>query len=673
MQTSSLEKEKTLTEAHKLELEQLQSRLKTDLDKQKTKHYDELQEKIKDYESKLTELNLQIDAHRNEIERLKRANADLENDRNTIRQNLRQMLEVQMKEAMQLLGVDTTTTTTTTNINTSSNYQTNSNDVTSNLSSSSFTSKIAKSIPAKPSPIKFNYSLPSPAANKEYENSINDFMSKFQMSSISKPLSPPASLVKIETSLAHKSAKSLSSTSSTVSSSSKSSSSSELISPSFQQLPTPSAPIKDSFILNQIDLINQYYKIDNKTLLATTNANKASLIENADKNRFSSASAIGLATTSSLTTKSATNLNVSTTGNFFKSHENLNKTDTNLNETTKQPSARSTELRHFIEILLNRSPDQVSAPIQAKPDSFSTVSHSMNESNKIIRSISSHNISSIDMNRFSLPKPTDLSLAPKKGEQFFNTTNFTDDINDTLNDLNNKTDLSELDKNKNNKNKYALSTNYDLEDDLEEIDKRKLVTYHDISDMEDTGYTKRESCEYYDDVKRTLNFDEDDESMIQTPRKNEGAKMKFLNSTSTPTLLKENNKLSLLVQDAELQSLNKDLLDKKKTCAPSSKSQPNSLKKNQSNSASTSQLAQATSSQVKKISFKKLKSIKKSSQISHNNNNINTSNISSISSRSLSMISLGQPQTALTLSSNQIVQHSFDMNKQNKTGKPIWK
>lgn len=42
-------------------------------------------------------------------------------------------------------------------------------------------------------------------------------------------------------------------------------------------------------------------------------------------------------------------------------------------------------------------------------------------------------------------------------------------------------------------------------------EEKKISYYdHDVSDLE-LGYTKKQSCEYYDDVKRNLNFDDDDE------------------------------------------------------------------------------------------------------------------------------------------------------------------
>ena len=42
---------------------------------------------------------------------------------------------------------------------------------------------------------------------------------------------------------------------------------------------------------------------------------------------------------------------------------------------------------------------------------------------------------------------------------------------------------------------------------------------HDVSDLE-LGYTKKQSCEYYDDVKRNLNFDDDDDDDDKEEKQN---------------------------------------------------------------------------------------------------------------------------------------------------------
>ena len=348
-----------------------------------------------------------------------------------------------MKEAMQLLGVSNETTyhlntTTTTPFDSTS------------LTSSSFlnkktTSTVVPQMPLISSPkpsTQFSFSAPSPPNTKEFESSINDIISKFQISSMHKTNSPNLN----ESSLIHNNHKlvkaaSLSSASSTASNSSKSSSVSDLISPSFQQPSLKNSvtmPIKDSFILNQIDLINQYYHIDNKTLASNKTVEP-------DKSIFSSSSTTTLANTNHTHKTSMSNLMNNSSNNFFKSQESLNKTENNDKNTSS--TTRGNELRHFIEILLNRSPTSpatssiapastaISAPIQ-KPDYLSTINSSsiiiesslinknINPTQNLMRSISSHNIgvSASDYGRLSLPSTNyneKLTLAPKKNEFMF--------------------------------------------------------------------------------------------------------------------------------------------------------------------------------------------------------------------------------------------------------------
>jgi hypothetical protein len=688
------------------------------------------------------------------------------------------MLELQMKEAMQLLGLSYESNNNNSNNNNNNNTNNNSNisssanmnsstnvtSSTSYLSNKSQNTKIIPCFSAKPSspaPVPptpllshFNYAPPSPPSTKDFETSINDIINKFQINAMCKSNSSNKNnhtnspIIHMSETIKNTKASSLSSASvSSASSSSKSSSVSDLISPSFktiQQQPlvissnglnnsNSSMPIKDSFILNQIDLINQYYHIDNKTLMSNKSAKTCSLLDYkdkelpsvAEKSLFSSASAIGLTGQASLSVNSMTNhtttnnnvhkgsilnlSNASASHHFYKSHENLaNKADLTENKSTHP--ARGTELRHYIEILLNRSPTSPSnqsittcASLQpAKTDFSSTIMNSINENSLIakktttsqmMRSVSSQNISMAmpDFNRISLPFTTkhtenSLTLAPKKSDFNYFISDECTDIDDTFNDANGKASLNDESHTNGYKNKSSLfqmslvnnnNNNYEYEEN--EYDSKK-TKYHDVSDMEDTGYMKRESAEYYDDVKRTLNFDDDEDDDDNddeddnengeeeqaegetTPRKGNSNKFKFIHSTSTPTLLKEGNKLSLLTEDSEIQNLKKSNNILKKTAALVSKSQPNSLKKSSNNSVSTSQLSshqQQSSSNTaggKKMSVKKLKSIKKS----NNSNNLN--NISNISSRSLSMISLGQ-QTATGSTSLE----------KSKAGKPIWK
>ncbi len=605
---------------------------------------------------------------------MKRANNDLENDRNTIRQNLKQMLELQMKEALQLLGLSNEPNSNTSMTNNKTLPLPKSSPLVS--LSSQFTSYVQPT----PSP-----PLPTPPPSKNYENSINEIINKFQINSLCKTNSP--SIQHESTSFSSKNNKVLSSAASSLTStstSSKSSSVSDLISSFHQQQQqqqqpnninstnnnSTTMPIKDSFILNQIDLINQYYHIDNKTL---------------SKNE--------LTTTTTANTKPLSSVSVSNiqkiNSNNYKSQDNLNKTDS----TDKQSVGRGNELRHYIEILLNRSPTSPSVDVPVQKNDFLSTINSANDTSflakktnqSLIRSLSTQNISfatGSEHNRLSLfnkQNEKHLTLAPKKPDYLhndntnnnnnnFNTMNDFADMDDTYNDLNNRTNF-DYGEDK-SKSLFQSQTNYDDEDEYNNDDDKK-IKYNDISDLEDTGYMKRESTEYYDDVKRTLNFDEDEEEEdeIEESKSNH---VKFLYSTSTPTLMKENNiKFSLLANDNEIQNVNNNVLDisnnKKKSCL-TSKSQSNLMKKN---STSTSQLS--TSNQTnKKMSLKKIKSIKKS-------NNSNVSNISSISNRSLSMISLGQQQqlTPSSLASmqqqqQQQQQQCSDM-KSSKYGKPIWK
>ena len=59
LQTAHFEKEKLYQENHKSDLEQIQTKSRIELEKLKSKHFEENQEKINDYENKLTDMNLQ--------------------------------------------------------------------------------------------------------------------------------------------------------------------------------------------------------------------------------------------------------------------------------------------------------------------------------------------------------------------------------------------------------------------------------------------------------------------------------------------------------------------------------------------------------------------------------------------------------------------------------------
>jgi hypothetical protein len=259
-------------------------------------------------------LFLRIDSYRNEIERLKRSNIDLENERNTIKQNLKQMLELQMKETMQLLG-----------INNNNNSTDNSNGIVGTVESTS------KTIPASSNydsieKIKSNYSelnnqkeannsFLSPISKKIDEFHLDtlrelgalNFENKRQQSVFELTNTSMHAGYKLETSspkpqvktpkfnepnisLINK-VKQTSAPSNSIVDLMNSMNFSQCLSNKLNQsLNTPPASvqtsnrktqvashqkveIKDNFILDQIDIINKYYKIDDKTLAAASNLN----------------------------------------------------------------------------------------------------------------------------------------------------------------------------------------------------------------------------------------------------------------------------------------------------------------------------------------------------------------------------------------------------------------
>ncbi|RNA04513.1 hypothetical protein BpHYR1_015581 [Brachionus plicatilis] len=317
----AVEKEKNLVENHKSEMDQLKSKFQYDLDKTKYKLNEEFKEKINEYESKILNLNQNMDSYSEntintflttsriwnlgitkylgrkfdiryieimarivelvdtlhiDIKRLEAANYDLENERNTIRRNLKQQLEMQMKETFEILGLE--------NENSSKFRQIKSNSLNSSL----------------------QHRASSPLL--EFLESTNTTKDE------------------------------------------------------------PKPAIKDAFIINQIDLINKYYQIDNTAIqvAGVVAASNPSLCEEVDVTCTSSPK----------------------------------KLDAKQEKNTSMNNSRSSELRYYIDILLNKPPS---------------------------------------------------TMGDEKEEQ------------------------------KNN-------------------------GYNDLSDIE-MGYTKKQPCDYYDDVKRNLNFD----------------------------------------------------------------------------------------------------------------------------------------------------------------------
>jgi AAA15 family ATPase/GTPase len=147
-------------EEHRRELEQMQQKGRAELAGLKERHQVEVQRRAAEYEATLTELRLQLDSSRAETERLKRANVDLEADRNQIRQSLKQMLELQMKEALTLLGI-------------------NKSNIDNNLQSiSSFTAKSQEQKNQQPQAIE---DMDPKLAMLNYDQSIDQLISQVQL------------------------------------------------------------------------------------------------------------------------------------------------------------------------------------------------------------------------------------------------------------------------------------------------------------------------------------------------------------------------------------------------------------------------------------------------------------------------------------------------------------
>lgn len=60
MRTLTLEKEKSNSETHKAELDQVVTKSKIEIEKIKEKYHNELNQRTNEYETKLTELNLRL-------------------------------------------------------------------------------------------------------------------------------------------------------------------------------------------------------------------------------------------------------------------------------------------------------------------------------------------------------------------------------------------------------------------------------------------------------------------------------------------------------------------------------------------------------------------------------------------------------------------------------------
>ena len=291
-----------------------------------------------------------MDSHRKEIERLKRANVDLEADRNQIRLSLKQMLEFQMKEALTLLGI-------------------NKSSIDTNLQSINALNNKPKchtdSIPIEHMDPKL--------ALLSYDNSIDQLISKAQLNS-SKLLveasgtesrvaskstqeQPAVNISNINyTRSINETIDSIMREQSIQASTIQTSSMANLIvsdsnNNTSQILPARMEPIKDSYILNQIDLINQYYQIDGKKLVA--DLSNSNFMEMSQVNKQQ---------------ELAIDKSLSSSASLSSSSSNLSSE--NLNIDVKKREVGSANLALAMNPIINRSPktpeDQTMRPSRVK-------------------------------------------------------------------------------------------------------------------------------------------------------------------------------------------------------------------------------------------------------------------------------------------------------------------
>lgn len=284
-------------------------------------------------------------------------------------------------------------------------------------------------------------------------------------------------------------------------------------------------PIKDTYILNQIEMINKFYQVDsnqisndaicpkpdikkfNKSLTSSSTSISNNSSFNSEHNnsinlpksktpqqKKPTVPEIPALHISSLKTpeKSIPPLPIlskKVTQRIQMDHEILDKSADDICNNTAS-THRANDLRNFIEMLLVRSP--------SKDDKTPrNVNESIMKGPSGSKSIGNHSESHKSLVKFDYTAYS----------------------------------------NENNVDDATENYNSSLEEEDPDEGKSKYYSHHDISDIE-LGYTKRQSTAYYDDVKRTLNFDEDtenpteDESEARALNEN---KFMFENSTSTPT------------------------------------------------------------------------------------------------------------------------------------------
>lgn len=308
-----------------------------------------------------------------------------------------------MKETFQLLGIQNQPNLNITNNNNNSNHMTTSMENLQNHYHNRYTTHSASIESAKSASNLNTRSLTEQettlsksliaSTTDELNNILNTYRSNMsrQLTESNEPLSarsfpptnsqnlktsspkqqqnPPLSVVKHEKHLNDESTTSASNSIAELISSIDSQSNKQATS-------TANAEIKDEFILNQIDLINKYYQIDNRTLVAVKTITSNTTANMSNSNLSLNTSGNGGKQANNLITRSASNMLTLDKGGPSKP----------VVSSGEKPSTttRTTELKHYIQLLLNRSPSNVNeAEAATKNQKLNESSCSLSESNSI--------------------------------------------------------------------------------------------------------------------------------------------------------------------------------------------------------------------------------------------------------------------------------------------------
>lgn len=572
-------------------------------------------------------LIFRLDSHRNEIERLKRSNTDLENERNTIRQNLKQMLELQMKETMQILGINSNDNKTSSNSNNnilpSNDYNEDSSmksklfllsdlnnmHIENNFENSksdlilpptkekdTFTSLLVQNLSSISDLNSLNINIFNSNNNK-----INSATPKIKTSSpneinqISTRIESNTTNINTKKYPFHTASSSIADLVSTINNSSSIQPASSKLNNSFSSSFMPSqnknlnsnystslnklnflnenslnndenkksndknnaisVEIKDEFILNQIDLINKYYQIDNKTLAVAAAVNSSNLnleksnlsLNHSATNNFNHAGDKKYLKNSSfeLEKPNSEKVDLEDLNNYPESMVEsiktfkVKKSNYDIHNINKLGAKSMSNIFDVAEKskILEQLDDKNHFALDKKEENLRIRSYSSNERNQDTKfnnlTNTTPNVNSINENNQNESRSQELrhyielllnrspsSNVSESNDQGHSFQNVTDRSDGTAN--NNYHKLEEINKIEKNPDEFmSESNNIKYSEEKTDKDKSgfntdsedgKKYSYdsHDLSDLE-LGYTKRQSCEYYDDVKRNLKFDDDDE------------------------------------------------------------------------------------------------------------------------------------------------------------------